>query len=173
VPAAISDIADHRLTVVHTIPGRLRLRVPAAARTSGMADAVGRRDGVTSTQWSPRTRSLLVRYQPETIDGDEIARMVAQHAGVALPPEAPPASAPVDGRSPVAIAMADVVAALNRGLAERTRGTLDLGTLLPLGLVVWALREVLRGQVAPLAWSSALWYAHGLFRDYNVPPTEP
>jgi hypothetical protein len=23
--------------------------------------------------------------------------------------------------------------------------------------------------VAPLAWSTALWYAHGLFRDYSLP----
>ena len=33
-----------------------------------------------------------------------------------------------------------------------------------------------RGRAAPLSWSSALWYAHGLFRDYNLPAaarTEP
>jgi hypothetical protein len=47
-----------------------------------------------------------------------------------------------------------------------TRGLLGLGTLLPVALSVWAARELVRGRAAPLAWSSALWYAHGLFRDY-------
>lgn len=172
MPAAISDISDHRLAVVHAIPGRLRLRLPAAARTSGLADAVGHLTGVTAAQWSPRTRSLLVRYQAETIGDDEIVRTVTQHAGVAAPLEPPPRPAAANGQSPVAIAITDVVAGMNRRLTERTRGTLDLGTLVPLGLVVWGLREVLRGQVAPLAWTSAFWYAHGLFRDYNRPPTE-
>jgi hypothetical protein len=42
----------------------------------------------------------------------------------------------------------------------------------PLALTIWAGREILRGHAAPLAWSSALWYAHGLFRDYSVPSRE-
>jgi hypothetical protein len=47
-------------------------------------------------------------------------------------------------------------------------GLLTLGALIPLALTAWAAREVLRGRTGPLAWSTALWYAHGLFRDYNV-----
>ena len=39
-------------------------------------------------------------------------------------------------------------------------------------LTLWAARELLRGRTAPLAWSSALWYAHGLFRDYALPTRE-
>ena len=35
----------------------------------------------------------------------------------------------------------------------------------------WALIEVVRGRTGPLAWSTALWYAHGLYRDYSLPPT--
>ena len=50
-----------------------------------------------------------------------------------------------------------------------TRGLVGLSGLLPVALTAWALAEVVRGRAAPLAWTSALWYAHGLFRDYQVP----
>jgi len=51
-------------------------------------------------------------------------------------------------------------------------GALTLGMLVPAVLTLWAARELLRGRAAPLAWSSALWYAHGLFRDYAFPGRE-
>jgi hypothetical protein len=50
-----------------------------------------------------------------------------------------------------------------------SRGTLGLATLLPAALIGWALVEVLRGRTGPLTWSTALWYAHGLYRDYSLP----
>ena len=49
-----------------------------------------------------------------------------------------------------------------------TRGAVGLGGLVPSALILWAVAEVVRGRVRPLAWSSALWYAYGLFRDYVV-----
>jgi len=44
----------------------------------------------------------------------------------------------------------------------------DLPIVLSVGLVLWAGRQLLRGPITPLAWTSALWYAHGLFRDYHA-----
>jgi hypothetical protein len=73
------------LRVVHNIPGRFRL--PAPAETEGLTEAVEAKSGVTGCTWSPRTRSLLVRYQPEHISAAEIAASVAQHAGLAAPPD--------------------------------------------------------------------------------------
>ena len=168
------DMVDDRrqLSVVHAIPGRIRLRVPSGARIAGLAEAVSRLDGVATAEWSPRTRSLLVRYRPPTIAADEIVETVGRHADVAPPPEVTPGPTSANGRSPVATAVVELATDMNRRLAERTHGTLDLRTLVPLGLAVWAGRELLRGQLAPLGWSSALWYAHGLFRDYNLPSAE-
>jgi hypothetical protein len=75
-------------------------------------------------------------------------------------------------------------AALAAGLAEAgrvlddrvqraTRGTVGLAGLLPLALAGWAVAELVRGRTGPLAWSSALWYAHGLYRDYSVSVPSP
>jgi hypothetical protein len=58
---------------------------------------------------------------------------------------------------------------LDRGVRLTTRGLLGLGGLVPVALALWAVAEIARGRMAPLAWSTALWYAHGLFRDYNAP----
>ena len=169
---APDDIADDRtLSVVHAIPGRIRLRIPAGARIAGLAEAVSGLEGVANAEWSPRTRSLLVRYRAATVTADEIIDLVARHADVA-PTAITAAPAAANGRSPVAAAVVELATHMNRRLAERTNGTLDLRTLVPLGLALWAVRELLRGQLAPLGWSSALWYAHGLFRDYNLPSAE-
>jgi hypothetical protein len=48
---------------------------------------------------------------------------------------------------------------------------MGLGGLLPLALGGWAVAELVRGRTGPLAWSTALWYAHGLYRDYSIPPS--
>lgn len=170
MPATESPAA---LSIVHGIRGRVRLRLPPGARTRGLVDALHELPGIEGCAWSSRTRSLLVRYAPDALTPDEIARSVAQRAQVAAPdPDDSPPAAPADARSPVASAVADAFGDLNQRITRLTHGTLDLGILVPIALTIWAVREVLRGQVAPLAWSSALWYAHGLYRDYNPPPTD-
>jgi hypothetical protein len=57
--------------------------------------------------------------------------------------------------------------ALDTRVHGATRGFLRLGTLLPLGLLGWAVTEIARGRGRPLSWTSAVWYAHSIFRDYN------
>ena len=151
------------LTVVHALPGRVRLRLPAHADAEGLAEVVSSRDGVTACTWSPRTRGLLVRFDPRTTDATAIADHVAAHAGVDAP-AAPGDTPPV---APIALTMPALFARANQGLAQATRGTIDLASGIPVLLVAWAALELVRGRTAPLAWSSALWYAHGLFRDYN------
>jgi hypothetical protein len=117
----------------------------------------------------------LIRYRPEAITADELIREVADEGGVAIDEPAeqhPPVSAAPVRPSPIATAIVAAGRDLNIELRRRTHGVIGLGTLVPLALTAWALVEVVRGRVAPLSWSSALWYAHGLFRDYNVPPAD-
>jgi hypothetical protein len=72
------------LRVVHDIPGRVRLRLPAAAQTEGLPQAVASEPGVTSCAWAPRTRSVLVRYEPGVATSAAVIESVARHAGVEL-----------------------------------------------------------------------------------------
>ena len=72
-------------------------------------------------------------------------------------------------RPTLGTAVAGAAGEIDRRLRAVTRDAVGLGSLVPVALTVWAARELLLGRAAPLAWSTALWYAHGLFRDYNTP----
>lgn len=162
------------LRVVHSSPGRLRFRVPPAAPTAELAETVLREAGVLGSRWSARTRSLLVLYRPEAADADGLTETVARLTGTrrhaasnGLDHEAvsaEPGAALTGG-------LRDAARAVDQRVQRATGGALGLGGLLPVALIGWALIEVARGRTGPLTWSTALWYAHGLFRDYSLPPT--
>jgi hypothetical protein len=156
------------LGIVHDIPGRLRLRLPPGARAAGLTDVLDRLPGARSTVWSPRTRTLLVHYDPDVLRAPDIARAVAEHADLPLDNAHLSGSARSGGRLPMAVALSEAVGDINAGVARRTRGRVDLPLLMSVGLLFWAGRQLLRGPATALSWSSALWYAHGLFRDYHA-----
>ena len=154
--------------LAHDIPGRLRVRLPASAAVDAVQAAVGAVPGVRSTTWSPRTRSILVLYEPEAGARDAIVEAIADASGLDAPPTAS-MPAPVEPGAAVALGVRQIFGEVDQRVQGATRGLVGLGGLVPVALTAWALAEVVRGRAAPLAWSSALWYAHGLFRDYQVP----
>lgn len=156
------------LTVAHHVAGRLRVRIPAGAHTDGLVDTVTELPGVLSASWSPRTRGLLVLYD-RAADSTAIVDAIVEHTGAE--PAATPAS-PNGTRPTLAAAVTSLAQDVNARVTRASGGLVTLGALVPLALTVWAAGEVLRGRTAPLAWSTALWYAHGLFRDYN-PSSNP
>lgn len=154
------------VSIVHDIPGRLRLRLGRAL--PGIDDEVRRERGVTGCTWSPGTRSLLVRYD----EGQTTAGAIVEAVAARVSGEAPAtASAATAARAPeLGRAVARTMAEANAAVGRLSGGFIDLRTLLPLALAGWAVRELMLGRAGPLAWSTALWYSHGLFRDYNLPP---
>jgi hypothetical protein len=158
------------LAVVHSIPGRLRVRLPPNARTQAIEESVARLPGVTQCRWTPRTRSLLALYRPDEVGAGGLVDSIAAQADVESAPvmtgTAEPSS---NGGSPVTAAVVEAVGGVNQRVRRATRGRLTLGVLVPLALTLWAIRDATRGPMRSLPWSSALWYAHGLFRDYNLP----
>ncbi|MGH7348907.1 MAG: hypothetical protein ACREI6_02745, partial [Candidatus Rokuibacteriota bacterium] len=76
---------------------------------------------------------------------------------------------PVEAGAALTVSLRDAARVLDDRVQRVTRGTVGLGGLLPLALMSWALIEIVRGRTGPLAWSTALWYAHGLYRDYSLP----
>jgi hypothetical protein len=162
------------LRVVHSSPGRLRVRVPLAAPGNDLAEVVTREAGVVGSRWSARTRSLLILYRPDAADADTLADAVARLTGTrreaasnGLGHEAVSAA---PGAS-VTGGLREAARVLDQGVQRTTRGAVGLGSLLPVALIGWAVIEMARGRTGPLAWSTALWYAHGLYRDYSFPPS--
>lgn len=153
------------IRIAHDIPGRLRVKLPPGPSADGPTAALERLNGVHSAVWSPRTRSLLIRYDPSLVTSAEITRTIAEETDLEEPVSSS-RSEPEDERRPVVGAVLDVFNTLNERVGRRTRGRLNLGLLVATGLVLWSGRQLLRGPVTSLSWTSALWYAHGLFRDY-------
>jgi hypothetical protein len=125
--------------------------------------------GLRSWRWSERTRSLLILYDSGATSGEAVLDLVAGQLGhEVIEPQAmgPPAAAATPA---LARAVSQSMAEMDAAVARATGGLVNLRLLFPLGLFAWAALEMSRGSVGPLAWSSALWYAHGLFRDYNLP----
>jgi hypothetical protein len=159
-----------RLLIAHDIPGRLRLRLPVTATTEELPSAILREPGVTACRWSARTRSLLVLYRPDDTDAASLGEAVARLSGAEQAEEpagvTPP---PAEAGAAINLGLREAARVLDERVQRVTRGSLGLGSLLPLALMGWAVTELVRGRTAPLAWSSALWYAHGLYRDYSLP----
>jgi hypothetical protein len=154
------------VSVIHQVRGRLRIRVPSNAQVEGLVDAVRAMPGVRAASWSPRTRGLLVLH--DDADTAAILDAIARHAGVERLSDRAPS--PASATPPtLAAATRSAFTEIDARVSRATRGLFTLGSLLPAALTIWAGREILRGRAAPLAWSTALWYAHGLFRDYNLP----
>ena len=160
------------LRILHDIPGRLRLRVPSGAAIGDLPGALSQETGVTGCRWSPRTRSLLVLYRPEAVDAATLTEAVARQTGaldVADGRTPGPNGASPEPGAALAAGLRGAVQVIDERVQRASRGTVGLGALLPAALIAWALSEVVRGRTGALAWSSALWYAHGLFRDYSLP----
>jgi hypothetical protein len=153
--------------VLHQTPGRLRLRLPDRADPREVVAALEGQPGVLSWRWNQRTRSLVLAYDERATSGETLLGIACggrSDIEDGIPPVPRPARPPA-----LAVAISQGLAELDRSVARATCGLVNLRLLFPLALFGWALRELGRGAVGPLAWSSALWYAHGLFRDYNLP----
>jgi len=145
----------------------LRLRVPPPADGGALAEAVRRVPGVQGSTWSPRTRGLLVLYEGGSSTSAAVFDAMSEHGQA--PEPSPLIEALPDARLPLARAVNQGVSELDGGVRRITRGLVGLGALFPIVLVLWSVRQVATGRATPLSWTSALWYAHALFRDYNTP----
>jgi hypothetical protein len=148
----------------------MRFRGPARSMSEELVEAVGGLTGVQGCHRSTRTGSLLVTFDPNTITADAIAEAVVEHAGIGeklvdLARDGAPRAS--NGQGAFAAGVTQTVSALDQQLQRKTRGFIGLSGLVPGMLILWAVRQIALGRANPLSWTSALWYAHGIFRDYG------
>jgi hypothetical protein len=158
--------------VMSDLPGRLRVRLSSGVGGPELERRLHNEPGVTDCRWTPRTRSLLVTYRPDHATRAALITAVAPSTEPMAPSAPPRPRKERRTQSVLASAVAEATSRLDARIADLTGGVLDLRTGVALALALWAVREVLRGNVRPLAWSSAIWYAHGLLRDYALPPDQ-
>lgn len=151
--------------VVHAMPGRVRVRVPArkgdGAFFDGIAGRLRQLPAVTSVTTSPLTGSVLVHFTGE-IEALAFGAMTLLH-DVAFELTPPPAE-PMMQR--VRSGLADVDATVR----ELSGGEMDTRALAFCGLLAISAVQLLRGNVlAPAA--TMLWYGAEIARHWS--PGQP
>ncbi|HTU02803.1 MAG TPA: hypothetical protein VMG58_13335 [Candidatus Sulfotelmatobacter sp.] len=182
VPPAAEE-GSHRPTaaiqLLHAIPGRIRLRLPALHGNPALAEqlrgGLGLVPGILAAEASPFTGSLLIVYDPGRysspadllalgqampglLDGTDVDALVQQaEAGTS------------DAGS---LDLAAVVAPLNAWVASATSGV-DLKLLVPLGLFALGLRGLLLSERTLPAWYDFFWFAFGTYMMLNRDASRP
>ena len=151
---------------VHHVPGRLRLRLDrrelAPETLRQVEQKISAIDGVESCTASPRTGSLLVRYDPKRVDPSRVLGVLAV-AGSA--DDGPAADDQPDAQHPhskLARRLDGAYGALDRRVRRLTGHHLDLKMLMPIGFAAVAVRQIIvsSGNLMPIPWYVLLWYAY-------------
>ena len=160
-------------TVVHALPGRVRMRVPLLhdrpTLAEAIAAAVGSVEGVSEVEVRAYTGSVLCTYDPARVGEAGVVRAV-RDAAASAGAEANAAAerrrlSRIARRGPgVTKAAAGLFKGLDADLLRATDGRLDLADTTVLTLLVIAGAKVVTTRTLPLpSWFDLLWYAYNVF----------
>ncbi len=159
-----SDGPAHQAAVVSSVPGRMRLRFVRSQRgleeRERVGEALAARASVTDVRSSPRTGSMVLRYDAAATTPADLHAALGE-LGVAVLTD----DVRSEGPPPAAgVRVTGAATRLNRRVGHATGGT-DLRLLVPLGLGALSLRQAVRGvpglRQAP--WYVLAWYASETF----------
>ena len=162
--------------LVHTSPGRTRLRLPWLRRASEeaqpLAESLQLVEGVEEVEVRPFTGSVLCRHDPYELSADGLLEEVMRLTGVDVvvrPGEEPPEEEAellraLSEGSGVARAATQFVKGVNVDVLRATEGRMDLGSLATLGfMVAGAVDVVVRGKLPFPQWFNLGWWAFRTF----------
>lgn len=139
--------------VSHTMPRRLRIKVPAKkgqkSYFSHMSERLVECSGVDDVQVNPVTGSVLVMF---SCDIETLAKYARKNGLFSLRL----------GKSPNKSLFQDLVATFqsyDRVMKDMTGGELDIPSLVFLSLLISGIWQVARGNVGMPAWYTAFYYA--------------
>jgi hypothetical protein len=157
------------LHLVHTIPGRTRLRYPPLRRepetVDKIADALAAIRGVFEVKVRPYTGSILVLHNKAvTADVlvDEASRVLACDRVLAPGDPTPSVAAPELSR--IARLAARTFRELDRAVLAATEGSFDLGTMVTVGFLAVGGAQILVDREIPLPpWFNLAWWSYRTF----------
>jgi len=163
--------------VVHSMPGRLRLRLPwlhdHREQSEPIADRLASAPGMREVRVRPLSGSALCLFDPAQLDEKRIVALMQDATGVTtlvrpgqpLTPEAAQAlRLSGDDGSRVAQVAAAFFKAVNADVLEATEGRFDLGTIASLAFASAGAAEIVVGQKMPLPpWFQLAWWAFRTF----------
>ncbi len=166
-------------SIVHTIPGHMRIRIPSAKADRRFLDqaraALKALPHVVEVSSNPLTGSLLIIYPPAL--QREFEGALAMGNGSALPfdlkPADPPRSRKVKRRtrreSELSRSVREFFTEIDDAIKESTDNVLDLKTLLPLALAALGITYVRAGKGTPV-WLTLMIFAFSSFMALHGGP---
>ena len=169
------------ITVVHAIPGRVRLKIPQLRDNPELARDIQQRvsghQGIRRIEANPLTGSLLVLYDPSELTSLESLLALSETLTPLFPDldigqiEAWMAASTNGTGAPSSLmeSISTTLGALYSAVGKVT-GNLDLKLLLPGALFVLGIRGLLIAEKVPVpAWYDLLWFSFGTFMMLNRP----
>ena len=166
---------DEPLRLVHHHPGYLRIRAAAFLRpkdddpvVTAAQTAAQTVPGFRSWFLNPKTGSVVVQYDPGTLDADDLLKHIAKSAGfrgVEI------STSSKMNRQELVSAFLDTVQDVNQVVSQLTGDRADLRELVPVALAATSVVSFLlnedRGRLPQ--WSSALYRSYRIFMQWHRP----
>jgi hypothetical protein len=167
---------SHVISVAHSAPGRVRLRLfwlhDSPGEGPAIADRLSALEGIEGVEVRPYTGSILCRFDPTRLDERRIVREACDATGVG-PGETRGCSA-AELRQLARVAQAEgsaishATAALFKGMDAdvlcATEGRLNLATTAALGLATAGVVNVIATKRLALpSWFDLAWWAYSVF----------
>jgi hypothetical protein len=166
---------DEPLRLVHHHPGYLRIRAGAFVQPEDNSSVVTAAQTAAETvpgfrSWTlnPKTGSVVVEYEPGTLEADDLLMHIAKNAGFRGVEHSAGSKM---NREELVSAFLDTVQDVNQVVSQLTGERADLRELVPVALAaVSVLSFVLnedRGRLPQ--WSSALYRSYRIFMHWHRP----
>jgi hypothetical protein len=170
-----STRVEEPLRLVHHHPGYLRIRAGAflqpedndpvvtAARTA--AETV---PGFRSWSLNPKTGSVVIEYDPGTLEADDLLKHIAKSAGLR---GVEIATSTRMNREELVSAFLDTVQGVNRVVSQLTGERADLREVVPVALAATSVVSLVLNEDRGLLpfWSSALYHSYRVFMQWHRP----
>jgi hypothetical protein len=165
--------------VHHHLPGRVRLRVPAAKgneqQLRELGSAIARTQGITKVEYNSVLGSLLIQYSPALYRDLESfeAGLTASAVPIVVNNVSPAGHSPYQrqyrrGRSLAARKIDSFFKQLDFDIREATDNEVDLKFILPFAVAVLGLVALRYSSVTPL-WLTLLIFAFNSFLGLHAP----
>jgi hypothetical protein len=145
---------------VHTLPGRVRYRIPSLKADSGACKAVEgnlvRLEDVTAVAADSRTGTVVVRYQGDRLSPELLFAALVRILGLEKELEKPPDAI-------VSREIRSLAGSLNRAVFERTGGLLDFSTAAMIVLGAIGAKKFYTERTLPPGFTLLWWTSHALF----------
>jgi hypothetical protein len=168
------------VTVVHALPGRLRLKVPRVKGDAAFARRVEERfravPALLEVTAVPLTGSVVVHYDPQAITSPAALLALSEAVTELFPGldltelprlltlEESTATAPT---SSLAAGLVGLFSQLNSQVSAATGGLIDLKMLLPLSLFGLGVRALLTDSKLRPSWYDYFWFGFSIFVMLN------